>query len=178
MKRFVLAMILAVGLSTAPAIAEEHGGTVRSTQQMLKDKGYYKGEVDGIIGPMTRRALSQYQKDNNIATSGRMTRETAEHLGSVKKGDPAVGSHFEQAGDEIADNYGAAGSRVAKGTKKAGSELKEGEITQGAVEFGKGVGTASKKVAVGTKDAAVAVGKGVKDAFDGDEKERSRKKQQ
>ena len=179
MKKLLMAAVLAVGLSVAPAVAQERADTVRSTQQMLKDKGFYKGEVDGVIGPKTREALRNYQRENNLTVSGRMTQDTAVHLGAAKENDPAVASHFEEAGDAIATKYSAAGSRVVKGTKEAGSELKEGEITQGAVEFGKGVGTASKKVAVGTKDAAVSAAKGVKDAFDGDdddEKQRSRKK--
>jgi peptidoglycan hydrolase-like protein with peptidoglycan-binding domain len=179
MKKLLLAGIVAVGLTAVPAIAAERADTIRSTQQMLKDKGYYQGEVDGVLGPQTRRALRLYQKEHNLTANGRMTRETAERLGAVKADDASVGSHFEEAGDAIADKYSAAGSRVAKGTKEAGSELKEGEVTQGAVEFGKGVGTASKKVAVGTKDAAVSAAKGVKDAFDGDDdakQERSRKK--
>jgi hypothetical protein len=55
-------------------------------------------------------------------------------------------------------------------------EVKEGEITEGAKDFGKGVGRGAKSVAKGTANAAVSAAKGVKDAFDGDEKEKSRKK--
>ena len=179
MKHFLLAGILAIGLSAAPALAAERSDTVRSTQQMLKDKGYYQGEVDGVVGPQTRRALRLYQREHSLEATGRMTQETAERLGAVKADDPSVASHFEEAGEAISDKYSAAGSRVAEGTRDAGSELKEGEVTSGAVEFGKGVGTASKKVATGTKDAAVSTAKGVKDAFDGDDdekRERSRKR--
>jgi peptidoglycan hydrolase-like protein with peptidoglycan-binding domain len=178
MKQMFLAGVLAIGLAAVPAMAADRSETIRSTQQMLKDKGYYQGDVDGILGPQTRRALRQYQKEHNMAATGRMTRETSERLGAVNADDPSVGSHFEEAGEAIADKYSAAGSRVAKGTRKAGDKLEDGEVTSGAVEFGKGVGTASKKVATGTKDAAVSAAKGVKDAFDGDDEkqERSRKK--
>jgi peptidoglycan hydrolase-like protein with peptidoglycan-binding domain len=172
-------MVLAAGITVVPAVAENHqqqSDYVKKMQQELKEDGYYKGEVDGIMGPQTRAAIREYQRANNLKGQGQFTRETAEHLGVVQKGDTSVSAKFENAGDAITDSYSAAGSDVAKGSKEMVGEVKEGEITQGAVDLGKGIGKGAKKVGKGTADAAVSTAKGVKDAFDGDntEKERSR----
>ena len=35
---------------------------VRALQQKLKAKGYYKGPIDGIVGPGTRNALQRFMK--------------------------------------------------------------------------------------------------------------------
>jgi peptidoglycan hydrolase-like protein with peptidoglycan-binding domain len=171
-------MVLAAGISAVPAAAHDptsQNDYIKKMQKELKEDGYYKGAVDGKMGPQTRQAIRDYQKANNLQGQGQFTRETAEHLGVVQKDDTSVGAKFENAGDAITDNYSAAGGAVAKGSKEMAGEVKEGEITQGAVDFGKGVGSGAKKVAKGTADAAVSTAKGVKDAFDGDSTERSRK---
>jgi peptidoglycan hydrolase-like protein with peptidoglycan-binding domain len=138
--------LLAAPVFPKDAPSSEH---VRKSQEALKDKGYYHGEADGKLGPQTRAALRAYQKDHNLAANGRFTRETAEKLGVVE-GDPSVGDHFEDAGDALKQ-----GGRAMK------EEVKEGEITEGAKEIGKGVGKAAKRTA-----------KGVKDVFDGDDKKK------
>jgi peptidoglycan hydrolase-like protein with peptidoglycan-binding domain len=177
MKQLILTAVITAATFVVPAFAGHlRSQDVRAAQQTLKDKGYYAGEVDGIMGPQTRAALKRYQNEQKIAADGRFTRETAESMGIAGKGDQSVGDHFENAGEAVKDEYSSAGKSVKEGTKEAGSDLKDGEVAAGAVDFGKGVGKGAKSVAKGTKDAAVAVGKGVADAFDGKntEKERSR----
>ena len=41
-------------------------------QQQLAAAGYYHGEVDGIIGQATRRAIQNYERDNNLPVDGRI----------------------------------------------------------------------------------------------------------
>ncbi len=41
---------------------------VTDLQAALRDAGYYKGPVDGIIGPMTLTAANSYAKANNLPT--------------------------------------------------------------------------------------------------------------
>jgi len=43
--------------------------------------GYYKGEVDGLLGPMTREALTAYQADQGLATTRRFDEPTLDSLG-------------------------------------------------------------------------------------------------
>lgn len=44
-------------------------------QISLLAAGYYDGEIDGIIGPMTRDAIERYQRDNGMAVTGTITPE-------------------------------------------------------------------------------------------------------
>ena len=39
-------------------------------QSLLADKGYYKIEVDGVVGPATRQAVTQFQKNQNLIPDG------------------------------------------------------------------------------------------------------------
>jgi peptidoglycan hydrolase-like protein with peptidoglycan-binding domain len=36
---------------------------IADVQAELQEMGYYKGEVDGLLGPLTREALTAYQAD-------------------------------------------------------------------------------------------------------------------
>ena len=39
---------------------------VKKVQQALKDKGFYSGPIDGMLGPKTRDAIGSFQKANNL----------------------------------------------------------------------------------------------------------------
>jgi len=66
--------------------------TVKKVQIELKQKGYYDGEVDGVLGGQTRAGLRRYQTEKGLAGDGRLTHETAVHLGVAAKGDPTPGN--------------------------------------------------------------------------------------
>ena len=53
------------------------GDDVREVQQTLRDKGYYPGPIDGVLGSRTRAALRQYQKDENLPVTGQLDADTA-----------------------------------------------------------------------------------------------------
>ena len=42
---------------------------IADVQAALQEMGYYKGEVDGLIGPLTREALTGYQRDNGVTVT-------------------------------------------------------------------------------------------------------------
>ncbi|MCI0622762.1 MAG: peptidoglycan-binding protein [Acidobacteria bacterium] len=150
--------------------------TVKEVQTELKQKGYHAGEVDGVLGAQTRASLRRYQKEQGLTGDGRLTHETAVHLGVAKKGsDPSPGEHFEDAGAEIKEHYGKGGKALGKGAKEMGKDVKEGEVTDGAKDLGKGAGKFGKEVGKGTAKAAKKVGKGVKDAVDGDDDKKEKK---
>ena len=44
-------------------------------QRALKDKGYYKGELDNVLNAETKASLKQFQKDNDLAI-GKLDTET------------------------------------------------------------------------------------------------------
>ncbi len=55
-------------------------GVISKLQSALRIKGYNPGPADGAYGPLTERAVKQYQKDKGLPTGG-ITFETLKHLG-------------------------------------------------------------------------------------------------
>ena len=47
-----------------------HQSSVARLQQQLARAGYYRGSIDGIMGPRTRYALRAYQHDHGAGTYG------------------------------------------------------------------------------------------------------------
>ncbi len=55
--------------------------SVRNLQQALNGKGYQIGQADGVLGPRTRQALRQFQKDQGIQANGQIDQQTLAALG-------------------------------------------------------------------------------------------------
>jgi hypothetical protein len=60
--------------------AEPPDQVIADVQAELKDMGYYQGEVDGLLGPLTRQALAAYQADNGLATTAAIDEPTLDSL--------------------------------------------------------------------------------------------------
>jgi peptidoglycan hydrolase-like protein with peptidoglycan-binding domain len=55
---------------------------VTALQQALRDAGYYSAEIDGVVGPKTKRALQQFYTDQaQLAAQGMILPRGAEALG-------------------------------------------------------------------------------------------------
>jgi hypothetical protein len=54
---------------------------VADVQAVLQEQGYYKGEVDGLLGPLTRRALAEYQQANGLYATETIDQPTLSSLG-------------------------------------------------------------------------------------------------
>src|SRR5262249_7412284 len=54
---------------------------MRSAQSALKAQGFDPGEVDGVYGPNTRAAISNYQRSNGLRETGRLDRASLAKLG-------------------------------------------------------------------------------------------------
>ncbi|MFA4842248.1 MAG: peptidoglycan-binding domain-containing protein [Candidatus Omnitrophota bacterium] len=50
--------------------------TNEEIQIALKNAGFYTGEIDGKVGPMTRRATEEFQKANNLKVDGKVGTQT------------------------------------------------------------------------------------------------------
>lgn len=50
--------------------------TPQEVQRALKKAGYYTGAIDGKIGSGTQKAISSFQKDNNLKSDGIIGRQT------------------------------------------------------------------------------------------------------
>jgi hypothetical protein len=55
--------------------------TVVAAQEQLARQGYYRGEIDGIFGPETGRAVMRYQSGHGLRVTGRLNTDTLCALG-------------------------------------------------------------------------------------------------
>ena len=55
---------------------------VRTAQRELKDRGFYSGPIDGVIGSATEAALRAYQRDRKLTVTGRLDAPTVRSLSS------------------------------------------------------------------------------------------------
>jgi peptidoglycan hydrolase-like protein with peptidoglycan-binding domain len=60
---------------------------IRWAQVELRYWGLYKGALDGVLGPETRRALAQFQKNNGLQKTASLDAQTWEAL----TGNPEIG---------------------------------------------------------------------------------------
>jgi peptidoglycan hydrolase-like protein with peptidoglycan-binding domain len=61
--------------------AEPPDKVIADVQVVLQQMGYYKGEVDGLLGPLTREALTAYQSEQGLATTAAIDQPTLDSLG-------------------------------------------------------------------------------------------------
>jgi hypothetical protein len=54
---------------------------VANVQAALQAQGYYQGEVDGLLGPLTREAIANYQRDRGLYATAAIDQPTLESLG-------------------------------------------------------------------------------------------------
>jgi LysM repeat protein len=92
----VVAAAIALGVA-GPAVAAQ-SAKIAALQVALRAKGLYRGEVDGISGPMTRTALISFQRRNGIRATGKVGSLTRCKLGRL--GMPLLGQR-ELAGGRI-----------------------------------------------------------------------------
>src|ERR1700688_308020 len=59
---------------------------VKKMQQILRDKGHYRGEVDGVSGLRTWASIRGFQKAENLPVTGQLDPQTAAKLGVRPEG--------------------------------------------------------------------------------------------
>jgi peptidoglycan hydrolase-like protein with peptidoglycan-binding domain len=74
---------------------------IRWAQLELRFRGLYKGSLDGVLGPETRRALAQFQKNNDLGQTASLDAQTWEAL----TGNPDIGQ-----GSSVPPNSDRAGT--------------------------------------------------------------------
>ena len=97
--------------------AVEHRNEIKNLQETLRNKGHYRGKVDGVFGLRTRASLRAYQKAENFPISGEVDAWTADGLGIRP--------------ESIWDNSGDAGRDVGRGTNRAGGDTNKGKPSAG-----------------------------------------------
>ena len=136
---FILLITGMLGLILAPRASADDRDNNKKLQETLRDKGYDPGPIDGVMGSQTRKAISQYQKSENLTVTGHLDADTAGKLGV---GQESVGSDFQ-----------AAGKDVGKGGEGVGHEMKQGKPIAAGKDLGESVGKAGKKIGEGVKKA-------------------------
>ncbi len=63
---------------------------IEDAQRILKSKGLYTGEVDGVWNPQIEAAVRSYQMKNNLASNGQLDQATLDSLGVSTMSQPAT----------------------------------------------------------------------------------------
>ena len=102
------------------------GKEVTTIQEKLRRWGYYSGNVDGIYGLETQKAVKYFQEKNGLKVDGIVGDETLKALGIQSTGDSN-----SQTGSVVNSNDLNLLSRLIYG--EARGEVYEGQVAVGAV---------------------------------------------
>ena len=102
------------------------GATVREIQTRLKNWGYYFGEVDGIYGSQTEKAVRYFQSKNGLSVDGQVGNQTL-----AARGMQPSGSSASSGGSGGSDGDLALLARLI--SAEARGEPYEGQVAVGAV---------------------------------------------
>jgi peptidoglycan hydrolase-like protein with peptidoglycan-binding domain len=127
-RTLMMTSITAVALTagTVAALAKlEHGnsgGGVKVLQQLLKDKNFYKGKIDGKFGDGTERAVRSFQEENKLKVDGKVGDETWSLLKPSQAPEPRL--KIGDTGDAV---------KKLQGLLKLKADGKFGQKTKNAV---------------------------------------------
>lgn len=97
--KIIIAAVLILCLCTVCVSALSKMGSqseeVRQIQTVLKQKGYYTGNVDGIFGTKTKSAVTAFQRDNGLKVDGIAGSETLKALGIASGASGYASSDYE-----------------------------------------------------------------------------------
>ena len=90
-------LVLAVAQPALPALSRRgsRGEEVKQIQTVLKDRELYEGNIDGIYGSQTEKAVIQFQKQMGLTPDGIVGPKTlsAMGLGDVPSGVTGIGGY-------------------------------------------------------------------------------------
>lgn len=90
-------LIVVAALVAGPPPAEASPAGVAALQTALDSLGFYRGQVDGIKGPKTRRGIRAFQRRRGLRVDGIAGRKTRRALGW--RGRPSLGSRVMRRGN-------------------------------------------------------------------------------
>jgi peptidoglycan hydrolase-like protein with peptidoglycan-binding domain len=114
-----------------PGVGHRDRDDVKKMQETLRDKGHYRGKVDGVFGLRTRASIRAYQKAGKLPVTGQVDIRTADGLGVRPEG-------REETGNENAKGKPSAGIKWAKGSGRTSKTLQKAVKTVAAPESGRG----------------------------------------
>lgn len=96
----MLSLLLPLMAYAASLRQGDSGEEVKTLQRKLRQWGYYEGEVDGIFGSGTKKAVIKFQQKNGLTADGIVGEKTAEALGMQLSGSSGGGSSGSSASDK------------------------------------------------------------------------------
>ncbi len=169
----VLSCTLLVVTLSILAVPAQDAELITKVQSALKDKGLDPGPIDGLMGPRTSKALSDFQIRNDIQVTGEINKETLDRLGIKGSLMGRVGSRVRTAGGAVAGAASTSGRATARGARAAadasvtaaeatasGAKTGARAATTGAKATAKGATTGAKAAASGAQTGAGSVAKG------------------
>ena len=112
-----------------PAIG--HGNDVKKVQQTLRDKGHYRGDIDGVFGLRTRASIRGFQKAENLPATGQLDSQTAGRLGVTPEG-------HDKTGYQATQGKPAAGIQRVRGSRRTNKTSRTAANTIADPESGRG----------------------------------------
>jgi peptidoglycan hydrolase-like protein with peptidoglycan-binding domain len=76
----VIEPVSSVPAAIQPVAAEAGKPNPMDIQTALKNAGFYNGKIDGKLGPMSTKAIQEFQKANKLKADGKVGRKTWEAL--------------------------------------------------------------------------------------------------
>lgn len=80
----------------APAASDEGLSYQQKIQTALKNAGLYNGAIDGKIGPASRKAIEDFQKNNGLTADGKVGPKTWAVLEPYLNGQPSSAASVTQ----------------------------------------------------------------------------------
>lgn len=96
-KILALFLIFAICMTMGVFALSKMGSTgqeVKQIQTILKQKGYYFGNIDGIFGTATRTAVRNFQKANGLTVDGIVGKKTLAKLGISGSGNSSSSADY------------------------------------------------------------------------------------
>ncbi|MBQ9355610.1 MAG: spore cortex-lytic enzyme [Clostridia bacterium] len=96
-KILALFLIFAICMTMGVFALSKMGSTgqeVKQIQTVLKQKGYYFGNIDGIFGTATRTAVRNFQKANGLTVDGIVGKKTLAKLGISGSGNSSSSADY------------------------------------------------------------------------------------
>jgi peptidoglycan hydrolase-like protein with peptidoglycan-binding domain len=121
---------LASGFKLSKLPAGGHQDEIMKMQETLRNKGHYRGKVDGVFGLRTRASIRAYQKAENQPITGQLDTQTA---GKLEVRPEARETVYEATKDKP-----SAYIKWSKGTGRTSKILREPVKTVAAPEGGRG----------------------------------------
>ncbi len=117
-----LALMLSVLSAAGSAFAQIDPGnpSLRSVQDRLRDLGYFSRSSTGQLGPVTKQALTNFQRDYQLSLTGRPDRATVIALNSFTDDDRAFKTIYTNYTELRFGDTGAEVSQLQRRLKQLG----------------------------------------------------------